>query len=164
MDEKDFMRLAIGKAKEGISKGQMPFGACIARDGEVVSCTYNTIREDMTITAHAETNAIKDASSRLGTIDLSGCTLYSTCEPCPMCFGACSLANISKVVYGARLEDRHLCSFRVLNLTSKEMNWLGGGKMKIVGDFLRDESLKLFKMWYERGVRAEEENISCCNV
>src|SRR6266516_4264518 len=89
-----FMWLAIEKAKEGIARGQTPFGACITRHGEVV--------------------AIRQACKTLGTIDLSGCVIYSTCEPCPMCFSACHWARISTIVYGARIEDARASGFHEL--------------------------------------------------
>ena len=104
VDEK-FMRLAINKAKQGIKQGQTPFGACISKDGEVISCVHNIVWESLDITAHAEISAIREACKKLNTVDLSGCVIYSTCEPCPMCFSACHWAKISKIVYGAQIED-----------------------------------------------------------
>jgi tRNA(Arg) A34 adenosine deaminase TadA len=149
VDEK-FMRISIDKAKEGIKEGQTPFGACIVKNGEVISCTHNEVWKSMDITAHAEICAIREACKKLGTIDLSGCVIYSTCEPCPMCFSACHWAKISKVVYGARIEDAKKLGFSELTLSNKEMKLLGNSSIEIIGDFLREEILELFKLWSKR--------------
>lgn len=147
MKDEEIMRLAIEKAREGIRNGQTPFGACIVKDGKIISCVHNTVWNDNDITAHAEINAIRDACKKLSTIDLSGCTIYSTCEPCPMCFAACHWARISKIVYAARLVDAKSSGFNELMISNNEMKQVGGSKMEIVGDFLRDESLELFNLW-----------------
>jgi tRNA(Arg) A34 adenosine deaminase TadA len=130
------MRLAIAKAHEGIEQGQTPFGACIARAGEVVSCTHNVVWQTTDITAHAEIHAIREACRKLQTIDLSGCLIFSTCEPCPMCFAACHWARISKIVYGANIHE--------LTIPARQMKELGGSPVEIAGDFLRDEAVALF--------------------
>jgi tRNA(Arg) A34 adenosine deaminase TadA len=88
MTEQDYMRLAIRKTQEGIAAGQSPFGSLIVRGGEVVAVTHNTVWRDCDPTAHAEVNCIRAAAKALRTIFLSGCTLYSTTEPCPMYLSA----------------------------------------------------------------------------
>jgi tRNA(Arg) A34 adenosine deaminase TadA len=105
MAEERFMSIAIDKAEEGITKGQEPFGACIVRDGKIVSVAHNTARADPDVTAHAEMNAIRMACKVLDTIDLSGCEIYATFKPCRMCQEACERANISKIYYGVGPED-----------------------------------------------------------
>ncbi|MEK6636230.1 MAG: nucleoside deaminase [Planctomycetota bacterium] len=152
VDEK-FMRLAINKAKQGIKQGQTPFGACISKDGEVISCVHNIVWESLDITAHAEISAIREACKKLNTVDLSGCVIYSTCEPCPMCFSACHWAKISKIVYGAQIEDAKKLGFSELTISNKEMKQSGNSRMEIVGDILREENLELFKLWSEQGNR-----------
>lgn len=144
------MRLAIVKAKEGIEKGQTPFGACIVRDGEVISCAHNEVWKRMDITAHAEICAIREACKKLGTVDLSGCVIYSTCEPCPMCFSACHWAKISKIVYGARIEDAKKLGFSELTISNEEMKSQSNSSIEVIGDFLREEILELFKLWSKR--------------
>jgi guanine deaminase len=138
------MRLAIAKAREGVLQGQTPFGACIARSGEVVSCTHNAVWQSTDITAHAEVHAIREACRKLQTIDLSGCVIYSTCEPCPMCFSACHWARVAKIVYGANIRDAQQSGFHELTIPNKRMKELGGSPVEIVGDFLRDEAVELF--------------------
>lgn len=145
------MRLAINMAREGIQKGQTPFGACIAKEREVICCVHNIVWESMDITAHAEIHALRKACDALNTIDLSGCVLYSTCEPCPMCFSACHWAKISKIVYGARIEDAKKLGFNELTISGKDMKIFGNSPIEIVGDFLRNETLELFKLWYNQG-------------
>lgn len=145
-----FMRLAIGKARQGIEKGQTPFGVCITKEGEVVSCVHNIVWESMDITAHAEIHAIREACKKLNTIDLSGCVIYSTCEPCPMCFSACHWAKISKIIYGVRIEDAKKLGFSELTISNREMKQFGNSPIELVGDLLREENLELFEFWSKR--------------
>jgi len=105
MDHEKLMRLAIKKAKEGIDKGQQPFGACIVKNGQVISLAHNTVFATNDVTAHAEMNAIRDACQKLGSPDLTGCVIYATFKPCQMCQTASERANISKIYYGAGPED-----------------------------------------------------------
>ncbi|GIL21093.1 MAG: nucleoside deaminase [Candidatus Jettenia sp.] len=144
------MRLAIHKAREGIEKGQTPFGACIVKNEEVISCTHNIVWQTMDITAHAEMNAIREACKKLNTVDLSGCVIYSTCEPCPMCFSACHWAKITKIMYGTRVDDAKKIGFNELTILNKEMKRFGNSPVEIAGDLLREENLELFKIWYNR--------------
>ena len=93
----DFMRKAIAEARKNLLRPQGgPFGACIVKDGRVLAAARNTVLKD-DATSHAEVNAIRLASRKLGTFDLTGCEIYSTTEPCPMCFGAIHWARIGTV-------------------------------------------------------------------
>ena len=145
LDEK-FMRMAMDKGREGIEQGELPFGACLVKDGVAVSCRHNTILSDGNVTAHAEINTIRDACRKLDTIDLSGCAVYCTCEPCPMCLGAFGLANVSEVVYGARISDVDLDGYTVLD-TPPELYEALRNNVKVQGDFLREENVGLFREW-----------------
>ncbi|HHT9129860.1 MAG TPA: nucleoside deaminase [Candidatus Brocadiaceae bacterium] len=151
--DEEFMKLAIDKARQGIKEGQTPFGACIAKDDEVIVCVHNIVWESMEITNHAEIHAIREACKKLNTVDLSGCVIYSTCEPCPMCFSACHWAKISKIVFGARIEDARKLGFSELTISNEEMKRLGNSPIEIVGDILREENLELFKLWSTQGDR-----------
>lgn len=144
------MRLAINKAREGIEKGQTPFGVCIIKGEEVISCAHNIVWQTIDITAHAEVNAIREACKKLNTVDLSGCVIYSTCEPCPMCFSACHWAKITKIMYGTRVDDAKKIGFNELTISNEEMKQFGNSPIEIIGDLLRDENLELFKIWYNR--------------
>jgi len=145
-DEK-FMKLAIEKAKEGIEKGNSPFGACIVKDNLVVSCEHNTVWQDTDITAHAEIVAIRNACEKLNTINLTGCVIYSTCEPCPMCFSACHWAKISTIVFGANIADAKRAGFSEMFISNEQMKHLGRSCIEIVAKFLRRECVELFELW-----------------
>ena len=89
-----------------------PFGACIVKDGKVIAVASNTVLFDKDPTCHAEMNAIRLACIVLDTYDLSGCELYTTGYPCPMCLSAIMWANIKKVYYGTNLSDAEEIGFR----------------------------------------------------
>ena len=127
----EFMKKAVKKAKEGTNKGQTPFGACIVKKGKVIACAHDTVWKDKDPTAHAEVNAIRKACKRLRTIDLAGCTIYSTTEPCPMCFSAIHWAKIDKIVYGATISDAKKAGFNELTISNKKMKQLSKSKVKI---------------------------------
>jgi len=147
ISDKKFMRLAIAKAKEGVKKGQTPFGACIVKDGKVVALEHNTVWKTTDITAHAEIHAIRVACKKLKTIDLSNCTIYSTCEPCPMCFSACHWAKIGHIIYGAKIADAKQFGFNELSISNTKMKKQGKSPLKITSGFLCEENIKLFEFW-----------------
>jgi guanine deaminase len=147
----DFMQVAIDKAREGIKKGQTPFGACIIKDDKIVVCAHNTVWKTTDSTAHAEVNAIREACKKLKTIDLSGCTLYTTTEPCPMCFSAIHWAKIDKIVYGADIVDAKKAGFSELTISNSQMKKEGGSPVKIEKGALKDECITLFKEWKNAG-------------
>ena len=108
-----FMDLAILEAKNGISNNEGgPFGAVVVKDGVVVGKGHNMVVKENDPTCHGEVMAIRNACKALGTFDLSGCELYSTAEPCPMCMGAILWANINKVYYGCNIVDTEKIGFR----------------------------------------------------
>ena len=101
----DFMREAIALARENIRKGGGPFAAIIVKDGKEIARTGNTVTLSNDPTAHAEVNAIREACRKLGTFNLAGCEIYSSCEPCPMCLSAIYWAGISKIYMSASRFD-----------------------------------------------------------
>lgn len=125
--------------------GNTPFGACIVKGSQVISCSHNQVWKDCDITAHAEVTAIRAACKKWKAVDLSGCVIYSTCEPCPMCFAACHWAGISKIIYGAAIQDARRIGFNELSLSNKMMKRLGKTPMTVQGGFLRKECLELFQ-------------------
>jgi tRNA(Arg) A34 adenosine deaminase TadA len=145
--DEHWMRLAIAKAREGVAAGQTPFGACVVRGGEAVAVAHNVVLRDTDIAAHAEVTAIRQACRALGAIDLGGCIIYSTCEPCPMCFSASHWANLDRIVYGASIADAARCGFRELSISNEQMKRLGGSKVGVEAGLLRDEALELFAEW-----------------
>lgn len=142
-----FMRLAIEKAKAGIKGGQTPFGACIVKNNKVIACSHNLVWKNTDITAHAEITAIRAACKALKKIDLSGCTIYSTCEPCPMCFSACHWARISRIVFGCSIKDAKDFGFNELAISDANLKKLGKSKIKISPGLLIDENIALFRFW-----------------
>lgn len=150
MMDDDYMRLAIDAAREGIALGQTPFGACLVKDGAVVCCVHNVVWEHTDITAHAEIHAIREACRILNTVDLSGAALYTTCEPCAMCFSASHWARIATIHYGARIEDAKRAGFNEMVLSSELLRHLGGSPVKVRGGLLREECLDLFAAWTSR--------------
>ena len=107
------MKEAIELARETSRNGDGgPFGATIVKDGKIIAVSSNTVLLHHDPTEHAEMNAIREASRKLGTYDLSGCVLYATGYPCPMCLSAIMWANISEVYYGTDLKDAEKFGFR----------------------------------------------------
>ena len=141
------MKLAIDRAAEGVDQGQTPFGACIVKDGRLLVCAHNVVWMTTDITAHAEVNAIRQACGLLQTIDLSGCTIYSTCEPCPMCFSAIHWARIGRIVYGTSIEDAKEAGFAELEISNRQLKELGATAVSIEGGVLKDECADLFFRW-----------------
>ena len=143
----EFMRLALRDAKKNLSDMRGgPFGACIVKDNKVIAISRNTVlKQDST--CHAEINVIRKASKKLGTYDLSGCSIYSTTEPCPMCFSAIHWSKINILVYGNSISDAKSIGFNELSISSARMKKLGGAKLKIISGCMRDEANKLFKKW-----------------
>jgi tRNA(Arg) A34 adenosine deaminase TadA len=154
MDDTDFMRLAVEKCRAGIAAGQSPFGTAVVRDGQVLAVTHNTVLRDNDPTAHAEVNGIRAAAAALRTIHLGGCTLYTTCEPCPMCLAAIHWAKIARVVYGATIADATAAGYSELAIPAAEMVRLGGSPLKVEVGPLRDECRDLFRLWKEAGLSA----------
>lgn len=147
MKDEDFMRLAIAKTKEGIKQGQSPFGACIVKRGKVIFCCHNVVWKEGNPVMHAEVNAIRGACRKLKTIDLSDCVIYSTTEPCPMCYSAIHWARIKKIVYGASIGDAKKAGFNELAISNSTMKKIGKDKIKIESGLLKRECVELFSLW-----------------
>jgi len=142
------MSRALAEARRNLRRpAGGPFGACIVRGGEVIAVARNTVLSHHDPTRHAEVSAIRLAARRLGRHELSGCTIYSTTEPCPMCFAAIHWAGIDAVVYGTRIADVARLGFRELTISNRTMRRLGGGTVRIVGGVLRAECLALLREW-----------------
>ena len=105
MTNKELMRRAIELSKQSVRNGGGPFGAVIARNGEIVAEGSNCVTIDCDPTAHAEVSTIRKACKALGTFDLSGCEIFTSCEPCPMCFGAIYWAHLDKIYMGNDRKD-----------------------------------------------------------
>lgn len=149
-----FMREAIEITRAGIQAGQTPFGAVIVRNAEAISAAHNTVWRDCDPTAHAEINAIRQASRKLGSIALDGCAIYTTCEPCPMCLAAIHWARISKVIYGACISDAAAAGFNELRVDAARLVEIGESKLEIESGVLVEECRELFQLW-KRGRAAK---------
>ncbi|HQP09912.1 MAG TPA: nucleoside deaminase [Candidatus Omnitrophota bacterium] len=145
--QEKYMRLAIAKAQEGIAKGQTPFGACIVKDEAILSCAHNAVWDTTDITAHAEICAIREACRNTRSISLEGSVIYSTCEPCPMCFSACHWARVEVIVYGAGIADAQKAGFHELAISDLQMKDLGRSPLTIIPGFLAGECVALFDLW-----------------
>ncbi len=146
--ENAFMQAAIDEARQGIALGHGgPFGCVIVRDGVIVGSGHNRVLADKDPTGHGEIIAIRDACARLGTHDLTGCELYTTGEPCPMCLFACLWANIDRVWYGCTIQDNAMIGFR-----DESLDALISGREDLT-DYLvcidREACLDLFQTYLE---------------
>ncbi|MCM8761630.1 MAG: nucleoside deaminase [Candidatus Omnitrophica bacterium] len=142
------MRLAIAEARKNlrtVSGG--PFGACIVKGSRILACERNTLLRRNDATCHAEINAIRRASKKLASYDLSGCEIYATTEPCPMCFGAIHWARIDRIIYGTSIPDVRRLGFNELMIPAGKMKAEGKSKVRIEGGFLLDECKSLLKDW-----------------
>jgi len=144
---KKYMRYALRQARKNLSYARGgPFGACIVKGSKVIALGHNSVLTNDP-TAHAEINAIRSAAKKLKSYDLSGCVIYSTTEPCPMCFSAIHWARIDTVVYGNTIADAKKTGFHELSIPAKAMKRLGGSSVKVIGPFLLSECNQVFREW-----------------
>ncbi len=141
-----FMKMAVVEAEKGISASHGgPFGAVIVKDGKVVAKGHNHVVANNDPTCHGEIDAIRKACKKLKTFDLSGCEIYTTGYPCPMCFCAILWANIEKVYYGCNTTDTEIIGFR-----DKEFEeGIPAKKVSMCKELDRQECLKLYKDYSE---------------
>ncbi|MBU3143017.1 nucleoside deaminase [Clostridium sp. CF012] len=151
----EFMKIAIEEALQGMKNDEGgPFGAVVVRNGEIISSAHNEVVSTNDPTAHAEVVALRKASSTLGRFDLSDCEIYSSCEPCPMCFSAIHWAKIKKLYYGSTREDAANIDFDdqyiydVIKGTAKVL------QVEVI-QINREESLEPFKKWKSKMDRVQ---------
>jgi len=143
---KNWMRLAIQLSEENIENGGEPFGAVIVKDGQIVATGVNRVRRDTDPTAHAEVTAIRNAARNLHSYDLSGCEIYTSCEPCPMCLAAIYWAKIEVMYYGntstdakmAGFDDSHIYREIILDQQARQLH---------ATRLLPEEALAAFEKW-----------------
>ena len=136
------MSEALNEAYEGIKNHHGgPFGSVVVKDGEIIGRGHNCVLRNNDPTLHGEIQAIRDACKNTGTHDLSGCELYTTAQPCPMCLGAILWAGIDKVYYGCNIDDTEKIGFRD-EVFYKMLDSGNSGEKLVCID--RDECLKLF--------------------
>lgn len=135
-------------------KGGGPFGAVIARQGEIIAEASNCVTIDCDPTAHAEVSVIRKAAQALHTFDLSGCEIFTSCEPCPMCFGAIYWARLDKIYYANDRKDAAAIGFDD-DFIYQEIALAPEKRKKPSEILLRTEAMKAFEMWSEKTDKTE---------
>ena len=154
MTNDKLMREAIRLSIENVANGGGPFGAVIARDGEIIATGVNRVTANNDPTAHAEVSAIRSASQRLGTFNLSDCEIFTSCEPCPMCLGAIYWARLKKVYYANTKADAKAIGFDDSFIYDELA--LPQDKRKLPAEaMLRNEAIKAFEAWQGKEDKTE---------
>jgi tRNA(adenine34) deaminase len=143
MNDIDFMQIAIEESK----KGDWPYGAVIIKDGAIVVKGFNTTTRDRDTTAHAEVNVIRAALKAIPDLSLQGHTLYTSSESCPMCTGAFIWAGISRVVFGASIEQLIAVGQPQINMSSQAIIRTAFKSVELTGGVLAAEALKVVQDW-----------------
>ena len=149
MEKQEFMRRAIQLSLESVKHGGGPFGAVIVKEGKIIAEAANRVTLDNDPTAHAEVTAIRQAARSLGRFDLSGCDIYTSCEPCPMCLGAIYWAHLDHIYYGCNRRDAADAGFDD-EFIYQELSLAPAERQKVMEVLLPDESLAAFRMWKEK--------------
>ena len=145
-----YMLSAIKKAEENFMSGNGgPFGAVVVRDGEIIAVAGNCVTSTNDPTAHAEVVAIREACKKLGTFDLSGCEIYASCEPCPMCLSAVMWARIGKLYYAADRVDASRAGFDDELFYTELALSADQRKLKPI-QLLQKEAVKVFDKWNDK--------------
>ena len=152
-EDERWMLRALEACGRGVEGGQSPFGACIVRGGEELVSEHNHVWMRSDPTAHAEVCAIRAACASVKAVHLEGATIYSTTEPCPMCFTAIHWARIGRIVFGATVEDAAGFGFNELRISNEMMKRVSGSRVELVGGVLREEAIGLFEKWRAGGGR-----------
>lgn len=149
------MQEAIDLAVKNVHAGQGgPFGALVVRDGEVIARATNRVTSINDPTAHAEIMAIRKACERLGHFELSGCTLYASCEPCPMCLGAIYWARLDRVYYAGTREDAAAVGFDD-EYIYRELDRSPSERKIPMENMMRGEAQRAFQAWIKTDDRME---------
>jgi len=148
--DENFVRIAIEEAENALNEGNSPYGAILVKDDKIIARAHNTTTTDNNPTAHAEINVIRKLSKELDAKNLEGYTLYSNVEPCPMCAAACIWAGISRIVFGASIQDvmkseRYQTGKYQIKMSCKEVIDAGFKNIEVISGVLKEESLKLFQ-------------------
>lgn len=152
--DRAFMREAIRIASESVENGGGPFGAVIVKDGKIIAGRSNSVTIDNDPTAHAEVNTIRQACQELGTFNLDGCVIYTSCEPCPMCLGAIYWAGIDRIYYGNDRKDAARIDFDDDFIFDELDNPMSRRTIPVI-PLLRDEALESFRLWSEKTDKTE---------
>jgi tRNA(Arg) A34 adenosine deaminase TadA len=145
MNSRQIMLKLADFTMHAVCERERPFGAAVVRNGKIISIAHNTVNTEKNPVLHAEINAISIAAKKLRRISLAGCKLYSTCEPCPMCFSAAHWANIDEIIYSCRISDAQKAGFHELTISNREMKKQGHSGIKITGPVYRKDVCRVFK-------------------
>lgn len=148
------MRRAIQLSEESVRHGGGPFGAVIAKNGEIIAEASNSVTLDHDPTAHAEVNAIRKATRQLKDFELKGCEIYTSCEPCPMCLGAIYWAHIDRIYYANDRKDAARIGFDD-DFIYQEIDRPVEKRRKPMIALMRDEALGAFRLWEESTDKTE---------
>ena len=154
MTKEELMRKAIALSIENVANGGGPFGAVIARDGEIIATGVNRVTSNCDPTAHAEVSAIREACKTLHTFDLSGCEIYTSCEPCPMCLGAIYWAHLDRMYYGNNKHDAANIGFDDAFIYEELDLKIEDRKLKSEV-LLAEEAIEAFKDWTSKTDKIE---------
>lgn len=149
-----FMRMAIELANLSVQTGGGPFGAVIVRNGEVVARGTNNVTKLNDPTAHAEVQAIRNACAELENFNLKGCTVYTSCEPCPMCLSAIYWAGIERIYYANTREDAAAIDFDD-SLIYEQIPLAPTRRQIPAEQLLRNEALESFRLWQQKSDKVE---------
>lgn len=148
-EDAKFMQQAIDLSIENVANGGGPFGAVIVRNGEVIATGTNRVTANCDPTAHAEVSAIRAACAKLGDFKLSGCTIYSSCEPCPMCLSALYWAGVERIFYGNTKQDAKEIDFDDSFIYDQIALDYSERSIPCI-NIMRDNALEGFKAWREK--------------
>ena len=148
-EDRKFMQIAIELSIENIDSGGGPFGAVIVRNGKLIAKGANRVVPNNDPTAHAEVVAIRNACRELETFDLSGCTVYTSCEPCPMCLSALYWAGIERICYANTKRDAAAINFDD-SFIYDQLRLDYDRRSIHCEHFMRDEGLKAFRKWEDK--------------
>jgi len=154
MTNEELMREAIRLSIDNVTNGGGPFGAVIARNGEIIATGVNRVTANCDPTAHAEVSAIRAAAKKLSTFDLSGCEIFSSCEPCPMCLGAIYWAHLDKLYYGNTKQDAKNIDFDD-SFIYEELALAPEMRRLRSYPFMRNEAIKAFEYWASKPDKIE---------
>ena len=154
MTKEELMRRAIVLSVNSVKTGGGPFGAVIAKDGEIIAEASNSVTLDNDPTAHAEVNCIRKATKKLATFDLAGCEIYTSCEPCPMCLGAIYWAHLDRIYYGNDRKDAAKIGFDD-NFIYEEIAIDPKHRHRPMQPLLGKEALEAFKLWEKSDTKTE---------
>ena len=152
--EKAFMQEAIDISVENVKNGGGPFGAVIVKDGKIVARGMNRVTANNDPTAHAEVTAIRNACREMGTFKLEGCTIYTSCEPCPMCLSAIYWAGLDGIVYGNDKHDADRIGFGDQFIYEEIARPMDARSIPC-HQMMRDEALQAFRDWEQKVDRVE---------